>query len=296
MYLVTGATGKLGQRIVRHLRNLGHPVRAFVRLQSNYERLKHWGASICLGDLAYAEDIQRACQDVEVVISAHGSATSQATLASIEQVDFRANLRLIQAAEASSVQHFVFISLLGAHQLQKEALLFRAKAQIEQILQASKLKYTILRPSGLASNILRLTEWVARTGIYPLLGDGRRRISIISNDDLAQLACLAPGLPTAQNQIFNVGGPQILRRDQIPTIVGRLLKRDLMTLTIPLELFDLSRWLSPNAEFEQTLDTLRSLLAHEYFCSSDDIHQLQTTFGINLESLEQYLRRHLDLE
>ncbi|WP_421656804.1 NAD(P)H-binding protein [Leptothermofonsia sp. ETS-13] len=46
MFLVTGATGGLGRRIVRLLRDHGAPVRAFVRLTSRYAELEHRGAEI----------------------------------------------------------------------------------------------------------------------------------------------------------------------------------------------------------------------------------------------------------
>ncbi len=297
MYLVTGATGQVGERIVRELRHLGHPVRAFVRLQSTYERLEHWGAEICIGDLQYQEDLERACEGVEAIISAHGVSDTQSSQTLIEALDFRANVRLIQIARTRSIRHFVYISVLGSVQFQHESPLFRAKAEVERLLQSTDIGYTILRPSGLASNIARLAETLDRTGIYPLIGEGRNRSSIVSNDDLAKIAALAPTTPTAHRTIFAVGGPQILRRDQIPTLVGEILNKDPFILLVPLDVFDVGQWIlsTVNPELGESLKTLRTLLAHEYYCTSEQINYLQTTFGLTLEPLESYLRRHLDI-
>ena len=62
MYLVTGATGGVGRRIVRLLRERDLPVRAFVRLTSRYGELENRGAEIFIGDLRQDRDIQKACQ------------------------------------------------------------------------------------------------------------------------------------------------------------------------------------------------------------------------------------------
>ncbi|HAZ43978.1 MAG TPA: oxidoreductase, partial [Cyanobacteria bacterium UBA11371] len=64
MFLVTGATGGLGRRIVRLLRGREMPVRAFVRLASRYGELEHRGAEIYIGDLQQERDIHKACKGV----------------------------------------------------------------------------------------------------------------------------------------------------------------------------------------------------------------------------------------
>ena len=60
MYLVTGATGSLGRRIVRQLRDSEQLVRAFVRLSSRFGELEDRGADIFIGDLKYERDIVKA--------------------------------------------------------------------------------------------------------------------------------------------------------------------------------------------------------------------------------------------
>ena len=146
MYLVTGSTGGIGRRVVRLLREREKQVRAFVRLTSRYSELEHRGANIFIGDLRQEKDIQKACQGVQYIISTHGSDSDALSL------DYRANIELIDSAKATGVQHFVFISVLGADRGYEDAPVFKAKRAVEQYLAASGLNYTILRPSGLASN------------------------------------------------------------------------------------------------------------------------------------------------
>ncbi len=289
MFLVTGATGGIGRRVVRLLREREAPVRAFVRLTSRYGELEHRGSEIFIGDLRREKDIQKACQQVQYIISAHGSDGDALAL------DYRANIELIDQAKAVGVQHFVFISVLGADRGYEDAPVFKAKRAVEQYLQASGLNYTILRPAGLSSNLLPLAEQFRQTRIYLLIGDPKNRTSIVSTDDLAQIAVDSVTIEGAQNQILPVGGPEILQRQDIPRILGRIFNQEPIIINPPLFLFDGVRTAVGllNSQAQKALGTFRTLLANEFFCTTDEIAQLETIFNLKLETLESFLRRYL---
>ena len=289
MYLVTGATGSLGRRIVRHLRNNDESVRAFVRLSSSYGELSDRGADISIGDLKQERDIVKACSDVRYIISSHGSGDD--TLA----LDYRANIDLIDNAIANQVEHFTFISVLGAERGYEDSSTFKAKREVEKYLINSGLNYTILRPSGFANNLIPLAERFRDTGIYFSIGEQKNRSSIVSTDDLAKIAVASCQLETAQNQIFSVGGPDILRREDIPQIFSRLFDRDPIVINPPLQLFDGLRLGVGifNPQLNKSLGTLRTLLAHEFFCTQDEIARLESTFNIKMESLESFIHRYV---
>jgi uncharacterized protein YbjT (DUF2867 family) len=293
MYLVTGATGGLGRRIVRRLREENTPVRAMVRLDSRYAELEHRGAEVFIGNLKRDRDIQKACHGVRYVISAHGS--SEASSDNAEVLDYQANIDLIDYAKAAGVEHFVYISVLGADRAYEDAPVFKAKAAVEKYLQASGLAYTILRPSGFASNLLPLAEQYRRTGVYLLIGDPQNRSSIVSTDDLARIAIDSTTVAATRNQIFAVGGPEIIKRGDIPVIFKRVVGRDPILLNPPLLAFDgLRTGLSlVNPELATSLGTLRALLAGEFFCTPTEIERLESVFNLKLETLEDFLRRYL---
>lgn len=289
MFLVTGATGGIGRRVVRLLRQQEKSVRAFVRLTSRYSELEHRGADIFIGDLCREKDIEKATQGVQYIISAHGSGSDA------QAVDYRANIELIDQAKANGVQHFVFISVLGADRGYEDALVFKAKRAIERYLATSGLNYTILRPSGLASNLLPLAEQFRETGLYLLIGDPKNRSSIVSTDDLARIVVDAVTVTEARNQILPVGGPEILQREDIPRIFGRIFNKEPIVINPPVLVIDGLRsaigLLSPQTQ--KALGTYRTLLSNEFFCTKEEIANLERIFNFQLETLESFLRRYL---
>jgi uncharacterized protein YbjT (DUF2867 family) len=293
MFLVTGATGDLGRRLVRLLREREMPVRSLVRLNSRYAELENRGSAILIGDLRRERDIAKACQGVEYIISAHGS--GETSDGDAETIDYKANIELIDQAKAAGVKHFVFISVLGADRGYEDAPVFKAKREVEKYLQASGLNYTILRPSGFASNLLPLAEQFRKTGFYVLIGDPLSRTSIVSTDDLARIAIESVFTDGACNQIFAVGGPDILKREDIPRIFSRIFNREPFLLNPPLLAVDGLRNAIGlfNPKLRSSLGTVRTLLANEFFSTPAETERLESTFNFKLETLETFLRRYL---
>lgn len=289
MYLVTGATGQIGRRVVRLLREQKLPVCAFVSLTSRYEELENRGAELFIGDLRQEKDIKKACKGIDYIISTHGSGGNA------QELDYRANVDLIDQAKEVGVEHFVLISVLGADRDYEDAPVFKAKKAAEKYLMASGLNHTILRPSGLASNLLTFAERFRETGVYLLNGNGKNRTSIVSTDDLAKIAIDSVKVPEAKNKIFPVGGPDVLKREDIPHIFGRIFNKEPIVINPPLQLFDLLRngigLVNPQAQ--KSFGTLRTLLASEFFCTADEIANLESVYNLKMESLESFIRRYL---
>lgn len=287
MYLVTGATGDLGQRVVKAICSRREAVRAFVRLSSSYSALERLGAEVFVGDLQRRDSVARAVQGMRYIISAHGSRAMDAYA-----LEYQANVDLIDAAIVHGVEHFVFISVLGVDHHYEESPIFKAKREVEKYLAKSGLSYTILRPSGFASNLLSLANTFERTGLYFLIGRPENRSSIVSTDDLSEIAVRACTLVGARNHTFAVGGPEALRRDEIPKIFEKIFDKKGQLLSIPLEVFDGIRGFLGllNSGLSKDLSTLRVLVANEYTCDPQPIEKI---FGIKLESLHHFLRRNL---
>ena len=185
--------------------------------------------------------------------------------------------------------------MLGVDRGYEESPTFKAKREVEKYLIASGLNHTILRPSGFANNLISLAERFRDTGFYFSIGEQKNRSSIVSTDDLAKIAIASTETEAAKNQIFAVGGPEILKREDIPRIFSRIFDQEPIVINPPLQLFDGLRMgiglLNP--ELNKSLATLRTLLAHEFFCTQDEITRLETIFAMKMESLESFLNRYI---
>lgn len=101
MIVVAGATGDLGFRIVRALRNLNTETHALVRPQTSAEKLskiEETGARVVPVDFTNPEALSKACRGAQCVVSA---------LSGLREVIVDAQTQLLEAAVAASVPRFI---------------------------------------------------------------------------------------------------------------------------------------------------------------------------------------------
>jgi uncharacterized protein YbjT (DUF2867 family) len=220
MILVVGATGILGGLIVRGLLEKGENVRIFVRHNSPSEQLAHQGmatapktlieagAKPVYGDLKDRSSIEKACEGIETVITTANSAIRGGG-DTVDSVDRLGNRNLIEAAKASGVKHFIFISFLGASP-ENPVPLFQAKAETEKRLMESGMPYTILAPNFFIDSWAGMVVGIPLQTRQPitLVGEGKRIHSLISIGDVAAFTIAAVGNPPAKNQRLILGGPE----------------------------------------------------------------------------------------
>jgi divinyl chlorophyllide a 8-vinyl-reductase len=140
----------------------------------------------------------------EVVISCIASRSGAPKDA--EAVDYRANLALLESAEAAGAGHFI---LLSAICVQKPLLAFQhAKLKFEARLTASGLTHTIIRPTAFFKSLSGQVKRVKAGKPFLIFGDGNlTRCKPISDGDLARFIASAIDNSEAANRILPIGGP-----------------------------------------------------------------------------------------
>ena len=223
MILVVGATGVLGQKVVRLLLAEGHRVRALTRVADRARALEQQGAEVVVGDLIDPASIDRACRGVDRVLAAAHSFLGRGKYGS-EAVDDRGHRALIDAARSAGVSRFVYTSALGAapdHPID----FVRTKYALEQYLAQSGLDYVILRPSA-------FMEWHAHIfngkplmekGRTTVLGIGTKLRNFVAASDVAHFAALALTAPTVVDRILEIGGPGNFSNNQVAEIYAQTL-------------------------------------------------------------------------
>src|SRR5436305_3264295 len=124
MLLLTGATGLVGSALLRRLVAGGTAVRCLVRdpRRLGAERVR---VQIALGDLADPPSFRNALRGVDEVVHLAATIRDQPR-GSIEELNGIATWRMVEAAERSGVERFVFFSVLDASTYAR-ALFFPAK-------------------------------------------------------------------------------------------------------------------------------------------------------------------------
>lgn len=235
MDLVVGATGLVGQQIALGLRRQGRTVRALVRGGTQHEKaasLIASGIEIVDADLTKPETLPAACAGVENV---HCTATSmpQGKDDGLLRVDRDGTLALIDCAERSGVQHFVYTSYSG--NIREDSPLEIAKRDCEKRLLAAKMRFTILRPSYFMemwlSPALGFDPAVGRVRIY---GSGKAKVSYISFHDVVAFALAVAANPSHPSAFLEMGGPEPVSQLDAVATFERLLGKKCELESVPL--------------------------------------------------------------
>lgn len=184
LVLVTGATGKQGGSVVRHLHQKGFRIRALTRDPDKPEAraLVGPGIEVMRGDLQQPDTLSRALDGVYGVYSVQNSLEGP-------ESEMRQGFALIEAAQRSRVSHFVQSSVAGVDQ-QTGIPHFESKARIEERLRASGIPFTIFRPVFFMENLLALHE-AAASGYVSLPLSPETKLQMISVGDIGAFVSLA---------------------------------------------------------------------------------------------------------
>jgi uncharacterized protein YbjT (DUF2867 family) len=237
--LLTGATGSVGRALLRRLTASGEPVRCLVRdprgLGSDRVRVQ-----IALGDLADPPSFRNAMRGVKTVVHLAAAIRDQPA-GSIEELNGIATWRMVRAAERAGVEHFVFMSSLGAARHDRTRFL-RGKALAESAVLASDVRHTVFAPSMIyapGDMFMTLLERIALLlPVMPVSGSGQARYQPIWTEDVADcvMATLAPGADAGGRARYELAGPQTLSHEQIVEIVLRAAGRTRRVVNVPTAL------------------------------------------------------------
>lgn len=289
MILVVGATGLVGGMITRDLLEQGREVRVLVRPGSPYRALVEAGATPVMGDLKDPASLVAACAGVETVVTT-ASAGQRGGADTPQTVDLEGNRHLIDAAREARVRQFIFVSAFTADEASPVPLA-RAKALSEAYLRESGLPSTILAPNGIMEVMLPLiVGGPVRAGRpVTLVGEGRRRHSLVAARDVAAFAVAAIGHPAALGRRIAIGGPEPISWRDAVAVYEQALGHSIPVQTIaPGELLP---DLPPVPGLAELVSGL--LTALETFDSSIAMAETARTFGVRPTPLGEVVRREI---
>lgn len=264
--LLAGATGYLGNHIAHQLESQAMDYQAIAR---DPDKLIQQGLNptrIFQAELTKPTTLKNCCDGMDVVISTVGITRQKEGLTYMD-VDYQANLNLLNEAVKSGVKKFIYVSVLNGKQL-RHLKIGEAKERFVEELASSGIEYGVIRPNGFFSDMSAFYKMAQKGRIY-LFGDGTFKSNPIHGADLA--VCCIQAIEREQTE-WNVGGPQTLTHNDIAKlafdVVGKTPKITYipncvrgLTLTI-LRLFTCSKVYGP-IEFFMTVMAM-DMTAPEY--------------------------------
>jgi uncharacterized protein YbjT (DUF2867 family) len=236
--LLTGATGLIGSALLRRLTVREEPVRCLVR-DPRRLRAERVRVQITIGDLADPRSFRQAMRGARVVVHLAASHRDQPH-ATIEELAGMATWRLLRAAEAAGVEHFVYFSALGATPYHPSRL-HRAKALAERAVAEAALRTTTFAPSLVyapGDRRLARLERLAWLPAVPLAGRGRARTQPIWAEDVADcvLAALARPGDARSHARYELAGPDLLTHREVVELALRAARRRRRLVPVPAPL------------------------------------------------------------
>jgi uncharacterized protein YbjT (DUF2867 family) len=202
---VAGGTGYLGRPLIEQLLARGHQVRALVREGS--EAKIPAGCQAVLGNAlesdSYAASIAPSDTFVELVGVSHPSPSKAEQF---RNVDLLAGQGAVSAARQAGIRHFVYVSVAQPAPVMKAYI--QVRAECEQMIRASGMNATILRPWYVLGPGHRwpygLIPMYKFMELLPSTRNGARRLGLVSLKQMVHALAVAVDNPAQGVKIIEV--------------------------------------------------------------------------------------------
>jgi uncharacterized protein YbjT (DUF2867 family) len=282
--ILAGATGYLGGFIAKELKNQGCRFVAFGR---NIEKLKQLGLEekeIKNVEVTKIHTFPTFQEPIDTVISTVGI-TRQKDGLSYMDVDYKANLNLLEFARKNHARKFIYVSVLnGAHM--RDLKINEAKERFVDALKASGMDYTIVRPNGFFSDLKDFLS-MAKSGRIYLFGNGEYKLNPIHGYDLAKVVV---ELIDSTSTEVEVGGPDLLTQNEIGQMAFKAMKKEPKITHLPdwvrrwiiggLRVFTSSRFHGPYEFF-------LSMMARDNIAPRYGVRRLKTFFREEMDKMRE---------
>lgn len=234
---LTGATGFIGQHLLRALSDRGHQVTCLARAAGamSIQALALPGVAVVEGEFTAPESYRARVAGHDVVINAVGI-IRETPRAHFAAVHTQAPIALFDAAGAAGIRKIIQISALGADDEARSRYHLTKRAADRRLAELG-VPYVVLRPSfvyGPGDHSLTYFASLAALPLTPVPGDGQYLVQPVHVDDLVRAVIAAVERDDLQNVTADLGGAAPITFDALLDTVGRRLgKRHVRKVHVP---------------------------------------------------------------
>ncbi len=222
MILVTGGTGFVGSNLIRRLRADDIAVRALVRNSEKGQPLKSLGVDVVEGDISDKASLENAAEGCDRVVHLVGI-IQETPRETFQLVHVEGTRNVLEAARKAGARHFFYQSALGTRPGAKSEY-HKTKWEAEELVRASGIPYTILRPSLIYGPgdqfTIRLSEMIRRSPVLPIIGSGKSRVQPIYIEDVVSCIVKAVTSDSFYNEMYEIGGPEQLTFEEVTVAIA----------------------------------------------------------------------------
>jgi predicted dehydrogenase/nucleoside-diphosphate-sugar epimerase len=213
--LVTGASGFIGEALIRRLALDGHDVRAFARRAESVAA----GPRIhpVAGDMLDADSLDRAATGMDAIVHL-ACATGVADEKLVQAVNVDGTRALLDAAQRHGVRRFVFVSTISATR-ERMGPYGRTKKEGEAMVAHSGLEWVTVRPSLVYGSapiglFASLAAYLQSLPVVPVIGDGRIELDPIHVDDVCEVIAQCVTRKDVVGKTYDLLGPDRVTFDE----------------------------------------------------------------------------------
>lgn len=277
--LVAGATGYLGQYLVKELKKRDFWVRVLIRREDQKEMFDEVD-DFYLAEITKPESMQGICSGINWVFSTVGITRQKDGLRYMD-VDYQGNANLLKQALKEEVEAFQYVSAIHGDQL-RHLKIFEAKERFVDELKAASLRHSVARPNGFFSDMGDFLSMAKRGRVY-LFGHGNFKLNPVHGADLAEV-CVNKMI--AGESEFTVGGPDFFTHTELAEEALKAWQKPIKISYLP----DWSRrfiiWILRNFTSSKTygpIEFFLTAMAADNIADSYGTHRLKDFFKMEVQ-------------
>jgi uncharacterized protein YbjT (DUF2867 family) len=221
--LVVGATGNVGSGVLAALASKGAYVRGLAHSEAGLAAIRQAGAEPVFGELTELPSLRGAFDGVDVAFVV--------TRGMENQVEMARNA--IEAAKRAGVRRIVRLSAFVPEPA-LSTILGRQHQQIDEMVRAADVPYTILRPTFFMQNILGAAQTIASDGVmYWPFGDGRA--GIIDVRDIVDVAVETLRSDAHEGRTYTLTGPASISMHDVARALTKALGKEVTYVDVPVQ-------------------------------------------------------------